>query len=307
MAGGVINTSKFLKALWPGVNTWFGQAYNEWPDEYKDLFDIESSSKAFEEEVGFSGLGLAIEKPQGSPVQYDDMQQGFTMRYVPKTYALGFMITEEMIEDNQYDSLNIGKKDAKALKFAMKQTKEILAANVYNRAFDSNYKYGDGVQLLSNAHPTRVGGTFSNVAAVSADISEASLEQACLAIEGFTNDRGLAVSFKPNTLHIHKDSRFEVERILKSVQQNDTANNAINALRSLNMFPGGVKVNHYFTDNDAWFIRTNCPDGMKMFNRKDLTFRSDNDVDTFNAKFLAYFRVSFGVSDPRGIWGNPGA
>ena len=196
----------------------------------------------------------------------------------------------------------------------MRQTKEILAANVYNRAFNTSYTFGDGATLIacangggSTSHPTKVGGSFTNGPAVNADLSEAALEQACIDIAGFKNDRGLLVSIMPKTLIIPKELMFEAERILKSTLQNDTANNAVNALKSTGMFSDGVKVNHYLTDPDAWFIRTNCPDGMKMFNRVDTEFGMDNDFDTTNAKFRARFRCSFGVTDPRGVYGSPGA
>lgn len=304
---GTINTGNFAKALWPGLNTWFGQSYKEWKEEYPTLFAIENSTKAYEEEVGVSGFGLANEKSEGAAITYDEARQGFIMRYQHKTFALGFVVTEEMIEDNQYDLTVIGKRDARALAFSMRQTMEILAANVYNRAFNTNYTFGDGKALCVSDHPTMVGGTFSNVPSVAADLSEAALEQACIDIAGFKNDRGLSISVMPEKLIIPKELMFEAERILKSTLQNDTANNAINALKTTGMFSGGVAVNHYLTDADAWFIRTNCPDGMKMFKRRDTTFASENDFDTSNLKFKASFRVSHGVSDSRGLYGSAGA
>lgn len=310
----VINTGSFAKALWPGIKAWFGQTYKEWPEEYKMLFDEESSTKAYEEEVGVSGFGLAAEKSEGSGILFDEASQSFVMRYQNKTYSLGFAITQEMIEDNQYNLSVIGKQQSKALAFSMRQTKEILAANIYNRAFNSSYVFGDGATLIactngggSTSHPTKVGGSFTNGPVVNADLSEASLEQACIDIAGFTNDRGLKISVMPKSLIIPKELMFEAERILKSTLQNDTVNNAINALRSTGMFTGGAKVNHYLTDADAWFIRTNCPDGMKYMNRVDTEFGMDNDFDTTNAKFRARFRCAFGVTDPRGIYGSPGA
>jgi hypothetical protein len=306
---GIINTGSFAKALWPGINAWYGQSYNEWPVEYKNLFDEEKSSKAYEEEVGVSGFGLAAEKSEGSGILYDEASQSFVNRYTNKTYTLGFIVTQEMIEDNQYDITVIGKQQAKALAFSMRQTKEVLGANVYNRAFtgSGNPTYGDGSVLIVATHPTKAGGTFSNLPTVAADLSEASLEQACIDIAGFTNDRGLKISVMPKKLIIPKELMFEAERILKSTLQNDTANNAINALKNTGMFSDGVFVNHYLTDTDAWFIRTNCPDGMKYFNRVDNEFAMDNDFDTTNAKFKARFRCSFGNTDPRAIYGSPGA
>jgi hypothetical protein len=304
---GVINTGSFAKALWPGINKWYGEAYKEWPVEYKNLFDEEKSTKAYEEDVGVSGFGLAGEKSEGAPLSYDEASQAFTDRYVHKTYALGFIVTEEAMEDNQYNLSVLGKKQAQALAFSMRQTKEVLGANIYNRAFTAGYTYGDGVILCSNAHPNKAGGTFSNVPVVAADLSEASLEQACIDIADYRNDRGLRISMMPKTLNIPKELMFEAERILKSTLQNDTANNAINALKSTGMFSGGVQVNHYFTDADAWFIRTNCLDGMKFMNRRATRFGMDDDFDTSNAKFKASFRCSFGNTDPRAIYGSAGA
>ena len=304
---GVINTGNFAKALWPGVSTFYGEAYKEYPIEYTDLYDEESSTKAYEEDVGISGFGLAEEVSEGGKTPYDEARQSYINRYINRTYRKGFIITMEAMEDNQYDIAALGKKKAEALKFSMNQTKEIIAANIYNRAFTTGYTYGDGVVLGSASHPLYAGGTFSNIPSVAADLSEAALEQACIDIAAFTDDRGLTRAFLPKSLHISKEGLFEEHRILNSILQNDTANNAVNALRALNMFPGGAKVNHYFTDTDAWFIRTNCPDGMKYKNRKETTFGMDNDTDTFNAKFYAYFRCSYGNTDPRGIYCSAGA
>jgi len=306
---GIINTGSFAKALWPGISKWYGETYNEWPEEYTALFDHATSNKAYEEEVGVSGFGLAQEKTQGAGVAFDEASQAFITRYINKTYALGFIVTQEAMEDNQYDLSVLGKAKAKALAFSMRQTKEIIAANIYNRAFtgSGNPTYGDGKVLCASDHPLKAGGSFSNVLAVAADLSEAALEQACIDIGGFVNDRGLKISIMPESLHIPKELMFEAERILKSTLQNDTANNAVNALRSTGMFKKGVKVNHYFTDADAWFIRTNCPEGMKYFERVATEFGMDNDFDTYNARFKARFRCAFGNTDPRGIFGSAGA
>ena len=303
---GVMTTGSFAKALWPGINKWYGEAYKEWAEEYPALFDKESSSMAYEEEVGVSGFGLAQEKDEGNGIAYDEAKQSYINRYIHKTYALGFIITEEAMEDAQYNIGVLGKKKAQALAFSMRQTKEIIAANVYNRAFNSSYTFGDGKELCATDHPLHAGGTFANELATAADLSEAALEQACIDIADFVNDRGLKISIMPKTLIIPPELMFEAERILKSTLQNDTANNAINALKSTGMFKGGVTVNHYLTDDNAWFIRTNCPDGMKHFDRVATTFAMDNDFDTSNAKFKARFRCSFGATDPRGIFGSPG-
>ena len=305
---GIINTGSVAKALWPGVSTFFGEAYKAWPTEYVDLFEEEKSTRAYEEDVGISGFGLAQLVDEGGKTPFDEGKQGYVTRYINRTYRKGFAITMEAMEDNQYNNIEIlGKKQAQALKFSMLQTREILAANIYNRAFNTGYLYADGQPLCSPSRPLVAGGTMSNAAAIASDLSEASLEQACIDIASMVNDRGLLISMMPQSLIVPKQYIFEAHRILNSTLQNDTANNAINALRSMNIFPGGAKINHYFTDPDAWFIRTNCPEGMKYKNRQDLQFGMDNDTDTFNAKFYSYFRCSFGMTDPRGIYGNAGS
>jgi len=289
------------------VNAFYGETYNEWPVEYSDLFDEQKSSKAFEEDVGVSGFGLAVEKSEGAGVSYDDARQSYVTRAINRTFCLGFIITEEAVEDNQYNLAVLGRRDAKALAFSMRQTKEILAANVYNRAFNATYTFGDGKEMCATDHPLYAGGTFANELAVAADLSEASLEQACIDLAGMTNDRGLKISIMPKSLIISKENMFEATRILKSQLQNDSANNAINALRQMGMFPGGAKVNHYLTDADAWFIRTNAPEGLKYFNRIGNEFKPDNDFDSGNAKFKSRFRCVFTVGDPRSIFASPGS
>jgi hypothetical protein len=304
---GVINTGSFAKALWPGVSAWYGEAYKEWPIEYTDLFDEEASTKAYDEDVGVSGFGLAEEVTEGGKTPYDEARQSYVSRYINKTYRKGFIITMEAMEDAQYDLSSLGKKKAEALKFSMRQTKEILAANVYNRAFTSGYTFGDGVILGSALHPKFAGGTWSNIPAVASDLSEQSLEQACIDIAGYTNDRGLLISIMPKQLIVPKELIFEAHRILNSILQSDSANNNVNAIRAMNLFPGGATVNHYLTDTDAWFVRTNCPEGMKYKNRKEDTFGMDNDSDTFNAKFYSFFRCSFGCTDARSLYASVGA
>jgi hypothetical protein len=304
---GVINTGSFAKALWPGVKAWYGEKYDEWPVEYTKLFDEESSSKAYEEKVGISGFALAEEVTEGGKTPYDEAKQSYINRFINKTYRKGFVVTMEAMEDNQYDISSLGKNKAQALAFSMRQTKEVLGANVYNRGWNTSYLYADGVELLSLLHPLTAGGYLANELAVAADLSEASLEQACIDIASMPNDRGLVISILPKSLIVPKELQFEAYRILESVLQSGFANNDINALRSMGMFPGGAQVNHYLTDTDAWFVRTNVPDGMTYMNRTDTKFGMDNDTDTFNAKFYAYFRCSFGAADPRGIFGSPGA
>lgn len=299
-----INTSSFAKALWPGVNAWYGKAYNEFDVEFEKLFDKFSSKKNYEEDVGITSFGLAITKPEGSPISYDSERQGFTSRYTHAVYALGFIITREIMEDDQYDV--VGQNKAQGLAFSIRQTKEILGANVYNRAFSSSYTGGDGVSLINASHPNIAGGTWSNQIGTASDLSEASLEQAIIDLAAYTNDRGLRIAVKPRCLVIPYTLQFEAARILKSTGRVGTDNNDINALNSAGLF-NEVIVNHYLTDNDAWFIRTDVQNGMKYFERRGDEFNMDNDFDTENAKFKATFRASWGWTDPRGLYGSAGA
>lgn len=300
---GIITTGSFAKALYPGVNVWYGKGYNEYPVEHKDLFDTFSSRRAWEEDMSVSSFGLAVQKSEGAGVTYDSEQQGFITRYTHVEYALGFIITRNMVEDDLYDV--VGERKAKGLAFSMRQTKETIAANVYNRAFNPSYTGGDGLELLSTAHVNVAGGTWANELATAADLSEAALEQACIDIAKFTNDRGLKIAVKPKYLIVPVDQMFEADKIMKTEYEVGTANNTINAVRS--KFPGGVKVNHYLTDTDAWFIRTDAPHGMKHWERRADSFTTDGDFDTDNAKFKATARYSFGWSDPRQLFGSPGA
>lgn len=299
-----INTSSFAKALWPGINAWYGKEYNEFPVEYKDLFDSFTSKRAFEEDVGVSSFGLAVEKPEGSPIQYDNERQAFTTRYTPVTFALGFVITREIMEDDQYDV--VGQRKAQGLAFSMRQTKEVVAANVYNRYATAGYTGGDGKTLLASDHPNLAGGSQSNQLGTAADLSEAALEQACIDIAGFTNDRGLLIAVRPKTLIIPRQLMFEAKRILSSDGRVATADNDLNALKTLGVIPQ-VVTNHYLTDVDAWFIRTDVKHGMKYFERRADEFGMDNDFDTENAKYKATARFAFGWTDWRGIFGSGGA
>jgi len=300
-----ISRSNFAKALWPGVNAWYGKAYDEHPVEYTMLFNTYNSNKAYEEDVGISSFGLASVKGEGNSIAYDEENQAFLTRYAHVVYGLGFVVTKEMFEDDLYGV--VGQRRARALAFSMRQTKEIVAANVYNRAFNASYKGGDSKEMCATDHPNWAGGTWANELATAADLSEAALEQASIDIMNFTNDRGLNISVIPQTLIIPPDLVFEAERILASPYRVGTADNDVNALRSMGKFPGGIKVNHYLTDADAWFIRTNAPDGLKHFERRAMKFDIDNDFDTENAKFKATERYSFGWTDPRAIYGSPGA
>ena len=299
-----INSASFAKALWPGINKWYGREYAEHNEEWPALFDQEDSNRAFEEDVGTTGFGLAKVKPEGQALSYDEESQAYVTRYAHVVYALGFIVTREIYDDDQYDI--VGKRRAEALAFSMRQTKEVVAANVYNRAFSSTYLGGNGIELGSAVQNNFSGGTYANELATPADLSEGSLEQACIDLMKFTNDRGLKISVMPETLIIPVDLTFEAQRILGSEGRPGTADNDLNALKNMGKFTK-VVVNHYLTDTDAWFIRTNVKNGMKMFNRRSMAFGIDNDFDTENAKYKASERYSFGWTDARGLFSSEGA
>ena len=300
---GIINTGSFPKALWPGVKKWYGTEYNDYPVQFDQLFEKSTSDKAWEEIVGQSGLGLAQVKPEGAAISYDSERQGYTSRFTHTNYALGFIITEEMMDDDQY--MIVGERRSKALARSMRQTKEINAANVYNRAFNSSYTGGDGVSMINASHPNIAGGTWSNQIGTAADLSEAALEQAVIDIQGFTDDRGLLIATTVQSLIIPRQLVFEAQRILKSDGRVGTDNNDPNVLKLMGSIPK-VVVNQFLTDTDAWFIRTNTS-GLHYFERKADSFAQDNDFDTSNAKFKAQGRYTFGWSDPRSIYGSAGA
>lgn len=308
---GIITSSSFAKLLWPGLNAIYGKAYNDYPTEWDKLFEKNKSDRAYEEDLGLSSFGLAAVKNEGAPIQYDTERQGFTSRYNHVVYALGFIVTREMYEDDQYGK--IGGQKASALARSMRQTKEIIGANVYNRAFNTAFVGGDGATLVASAggggsasHPNVAGGTWTNGVAVAADLSEAALEQAVIDIAGFRDDRGLLIAAKAEKLVIPYQLQFEAARILHTDGRVGTELNDINAIKEAGTF-GQVVTNHYLTDPDAWFILTNVKDGLKYFERRGDQFEMDNDFDTENAKFKATSRYSFGWSDPRGIYGSPGA
>lgn len=304
MPAGIISSSSFAKALYPGVSSWYGKEYVEWMTEYDKLFDSFTSRRAYEEDVGITSFGLAPQKPEGQSIAYDDESQAFITRYTHAVFALGFIITREMMEDDLYDV--VGERRARGLAFSMRQTKEVVAANVYNRAFNPAYVGGDRVSLINAAHPNFAGGTQSNRLTVDADLSEQALEDACIQIQKWRNDRGLRISVIPQSLHVPVDLMFEAERILQTQFRIGTDNNDINALWHLGKFPKGIFVNHYFTDPQAWFIRTNTKDSMKHFMRREADFNIDNDFDNENAKFKATERYSFYWTDWRGLFGSPG-
>ena len=300
---GIITTSSHPKALWPGIKAWWGQMYDEHPEEFCDIFDKDTSTQNYEEDVQLKGFGLVPIKTEGSGVQYDSEVQGFTTRYTHVAYAMGYIVTKEEMDDNLYEV--VSKKRAAALAMSFRQTKENIAANVYNRAFNATYLGGDGKALCATDHPNSTVGTWANKPTSDADLSEASLEDAVIAVMGTTNDRGLLVSIQPNSLHIARQEVFNAQRILNSSYQVGNSNNDINVIKSGNYIPGGFKVNHYFSSAHAWFLRNTIPGGtgMKYYERHAIAFDQDNDFDTMNAKAKGYERYSFGWSDPRAVFG----
>jgi len=301
---GVITTGNFPKALWPGVKSWFGAAYEDHKTEYTDLFEVDTSDRNYEELVQERGFGLAPVKNQGAPISYDSTQQGFVSRFTHVAYSLGFIVTYEEFKDNLYEK--VGKRRSGSLARSMRQTRENVGANIYNRAYNTSFTGGDGKALIVSDHPT-LAGNQSNVLAVAADLSEVAIEDLIIQIMQATDDRGLKIALKPKSLHIAPNNAFNATRILKSTLQNDTANNAVNAIRAMGLLPEGAKVNHYFTDPDAWFIRTDAKDGLIHFERDIQDIAMDNDFDTKNGKYAKYERYSFGWADWRALFGSPGA
>lgn len=305
MPAGIINTGSHPKLLWPGVNAIWGQIYNEHAKEYPDLFEIDTSEQAWEDDVQVTGFGLASVKGESQAGTYDSELQGIITRYVHLAYSLGYIVSYEELRDDLYEKVSMRR--AKANAFSINQTIENICAFLYNNAFVSTYfTTGDGIALCSNAHTQALGGTYSNVLTPAADLTESSLEDLVIQIMGVSNDRGGLINIMPQSLHVPRQEWFNANRILKSVLQAGTSNNDINVLNATNAFPKGIKLNHYFTAPHAWFVRTNCPQGMKMFWREKPDLAQDNDFDTKNAKALCYFRMSVGCTDPRGIFASNG-
>ena len=299
-----ISRSQLVKELEPGLNALFGLEYKNYADEHAEIFDVENSDRAFEEEVMLSGFANASVKPEGSGVNYDTAQESFTARYTHETLALAFSITEEAIEDNLYDRL--ASRYTKALARSMANAKQVKAANVLNNAFDSNFTGGDGVELCSAVHPI-VAGTFKNELSTAADLNETSLEQSLIDIAAMTDERGLKIAAKGTKMIIPSALQFTAERLMKSQGRTGTADNDINAVGSMGMIPQGYVINHYLTDTDAFFIKTDVPNGLKMFVRAPIKTAMEGDFETGNVRYKARERYSFGFSDPRGIFGSPGA
>ena len=299
-----ISRQQLVKELEPGLNALFGLEYKRYDNEHAEIYDTENSDRAFEEEVMLSGFGNAQTKAEGSGVSFDDAQETFTSRYQHETIALAFAITEEAIEDNLYDRL--ASRYTKALARSMANTKQVKAANVLNNAFDSSFKGGDGKELCATDHPT-LSGSFANELATSADLNETSLEQSMIDIAGMTDERGLKIAARGVKMIIPSELQFTAERLMKSQGRTGTADNDINAIASMGMVPQGYVVNHYLTDSDAFFIKTDVPNGLKMFVRAPIKTAMEGDFDTGNVRYKARERYSFGFSDPRGIFGSPGA
>jgi len=301
-----ISTGSHPKDLWPGVKAHFGHIYEEHPEEFSQIFDAESSEKAYEERVQYRGLGLAPVKTQGASISFEDAEQGYTPRITNITYAIGGIVTREAIEDGQYES--IAMRISKHIAFSIRQTEENVGANILNRAFNSSYLMagGDGVELLSTAH-VEADGNQSNHLTVAADLSEGALEDILIQVMTATDSKGLKISLIGQKLIVPPQLTFEACRILDSLQQSGTANNDINALKAKGMLPGGVIVNHYLTDTDAWFVKTNSPEGLICQNRRPVEFGKDNDFTTENAMMKGTIRKGYGWADWRGLFGSPGA
>lgn len=300
-----ISRAQLLKELLPGLNALFGLEYAKYGEEHKEIFDEETSDRSFEEETKLSGFSAAPVKGEGAAIAYDNAQEAWTARYTHETVAMGFSITEEAIEDNLYDSLS--SRYTKALARAMAYTKQVKGASILNNAFNTDYTYGDGTTLCSTSHTLVSGGSNSNRPAVAADLNETSLEAAIIQIAGWTDERGLLIASQPTKLVIPPALQFVAERLMKTEGRVATADNDLNAIRSMGAVSGGFTVNHYLTDSDAWFLLTDVPNGLKHFVRTPMQTSMDADFDTGNSRYKARERYSFGVSDPLGIFGSPGA
>jgi|TARA_R110000803_G_scaffold136047_1_gene203029 hypothetical protein len=299
-----ISRAQLLKELLPGLNALFGLEYAKYGEEHTEIFETETSDRSFEEELKLSGFSAAPVKDEGSAIEYDNAQEAWTARYTHETVAMGFSITEEAIEDNLYDSLS--SRYTKALARAMAYTKQVKAANILNTGF-AGPTYGDGQTLLSTAHPLISGGVNSNRPAIAADLNETSLEAAIIQIAAWTDERGLLIAAQPKKLVIPPALQFVATRLMETEGRVGTADNDINALRANGSIPGGYTVNHYLTDVNAWFLMTDVPNGLKHFTRAAMATSMDGDFDTGNSRYKARERYSFGVSDPLGIYGSPGA
>jgi len=300
-----ISRAQLLKELLPGLNALFGLEYKKYGEEHKEIFETETSERSFEEETKLSGFSAAPVKNEGSALAYDNAQEAWTARYVHETIAMGFSLTEEAIEDNLYDSLSA--RYTKALARAMAYTKQVKAASILNTAFAGGPTYGDGQVLCSTAHPLVSGGVNSNRPTVAADLNETSLEAAVIQIAAWTDERGLLIAAQPKKLIVPPSLQFVATRLLETELRVGTADNDINAIKNNSSIREGYAINHYLTDTNAWFLMTDVPNGLKHFVRSPLQNGMDADFDTGNSRYKARERYSFGVSDPLGIFGSPGA
>jgi hypothetical protein len=300
-----ISRAQLLKELLPGLNALFGMEYKTYGEEHKEIYETETSERSFEEETKLAGFSAAPVKNEGAAIAYDNAQEAWTARYNHETIAMGFSITEEAMEDNLYDSLSA--RYTKSLARAMAFTKQVKAASILNNGFNSAFTYGDGQALFSTAHPLISGGTNSNRPATAADLNETSLEAAVIQIAGWTDERGLLIAAKPRKLIVPPQLQFVATRLLETSLRVGTTDNDINALKNNGSIPQGYTVNHYLTDTNAWFLTTDVPNGLKHFVRVPLATSMDTDFDTGNNRYKARERYSFGVSDPLGMFGSPGA
>ena len=300
-----ISRAQLAKELEPGLNALFGMEYDRYENEHAEIFDTESSDRAFEEEVLIVGFGNASVKQEGQGVQFDSASEGFTARYTHETVALAFALTEEAVEDNLYDRL--GARYTKALARSMAHTKQVKAANVLNNAFSSSFTGGDGVSLINTAHPLANGGSLANRATTMSDLNETSLENALISISTFVDDRDMILALRGLKLIVPPQLQFVADRLLETPGRVGTADNDINAVRNMGLLPEGYAVNHFLTDTDAWFIKTDCPDGFKHFERTPISTSMEGDFDTGNVRYKARERYSFGFSNPRCVFGSQGA
>tara|TARA_R110002020_G_scaffold13053_1_gene47228 strand:- start:4098 stop:5006 length:909 start_codon:yes stop_codon:yes gene_type:complete len=300
-----ISRAQLAKELEPGLNALFGMEYGRYENQHSEIFTTESSDRAFEEEVMLSGFGAAPTKSEGTAVTFDDANEAYTARYNHETIALAFSITEEAVEDNLYDRLS--SRYTKALARSMAHSKQVKAASVLNNAFDSSFTGGDGLELCSTAHVLTTGATFANEPSTAADLNETSLEDALIKVAGFVDERGLIVALRGMKLIIPRQLQFVAERIMASTLRVGTADNDVNAIKSMGMLPEGYAVNDFLTDSDAFFVMTDAPRGFVHFERVALSTGMEADFDTGNMRYKARERYSFGYSDPRCVFGSPGA
>ena len=300
-----ISRAQLAKELEPGLNALFGMEYNRYEGQHSEIFDTESSDRAFEEEVMLSGFGAAPTKSEGNAVTFDDANEAYTARYNHETVAMAFSITEEAVEDNLYDK--ISSRYTRALARSMAHTKQVKAASVLNNAFSSSFTGGDGVALVSDSHPLSGGGTFSNRPSTYSDLNETSLEDALISVSTFVDDRNMVIALQGKKLVIPPQLQFVADRLLQTPGRVSTSDNDINSIKNMGMVSEGYTVNNFLTDNDAWFLMTDCPDGFKHFERSSLSTSMEGDFDTGNVRFKARERYSFGFSNPRAVFASQGA